>query len=158
MESTIQVFVETLNLHQENLFWPLGVYGCVWELSNQNPRVVKSRQLLDWCSGLPVYPGAPRCANYKPGSTWEHLQQAWEHLKASATSLGALTTSLGAARSAGNMPGSTNHKPGSTDEPGSTSNQCRPAGRIIIFFANAAGAPGNHSYYLLFNIFWNSCI
>jgi len=27
-----------------------------------------------------------------------------------------------------------------------------------IFFGNTAGAPGNHSYYLLFNDVYNSCI
>jgi len=32
------------------------------------------------------------------------------------------------------------------------------SGKNDIFYGNAAGAPGNHSYYLLFNDFQNSCI
>ena len=32
------------------------------------------------------------------------------------------------------------------------------SGKNIIFFGNASGVPGNHSYYLLFNDFQNLCI
>jgi hypothetical protein len=43
--------------------------------------------------------------------------------------------------------------PGSaSDKPWSTSNHCRAVGEKI-FFGNAAGVPGNHSYYILFNKF-----
>jgi len=59
----------------------------------------------------------------------------WEHLGAPTTSLGAPATSLGA--------------------PQITAEQ---SGRNNILFGNAAGAPGNHSYYFSFNNFWNSCI
>jgi hypothetical protein len=51
-------------------------------------------------------------------------------LGAPITSLGSLTTSLGA--------------------PQITVEQ---SGKNIIFFGNAAGEPGNHSYYLSFNDF-----
>jgi hypothetical protein len=32
------------------------------------------------------------------------------------------------------------------------------AGKNKFFFGNASGAPGNHSYYLSYNDFWNLCI
>ena len=32
------------------------------------------------------------------------------------------------------------------------------SGKSNIFFVNTAGAPGNCSYYLLLNAFWNSCM
>jgi len=32
------------------------------------------------------------------------------------------------------------------------------SGKYNLLFWNAAGAPGNHSYYLLFNNFQNSCM
>jgi len=94
--------------------------------------------------GLQVQLGAPGragdmtgSADDKPGSTWESRRhdwecrrQAWEHLGAQMTSLGAPVKNLGA--------------------PGITVEQ---SGRNNIFFGNTAAAPGNHSYYLLFNNF-----
>ena len=66
----------------------------------------------------------------KPGSTWQRQPQSWKHLAAPATNLGALATSLGAPRISVEQSRKNN-----------------------IFFGNAAGAPGNHSYYLSFNDF-----
>jgi len=56
-------------------------------------------------------------------SNWERRRQTWEHL-------GALATCLGAPRITVEQSGKNN-----------------------IFFGNAAGAPGNHSYYQSFNDF-----
>jgi len=63
-------------------------------------------------------------------SNWERWQQAWEHLGAPGTILGVPAASL--------------------EAPQITVEQ---SGKNNIFFGNAAGAPGNHSYYLLFNDF-----
>jgi len=65
-----------------------------------------------------------------PRSAGESFVCTWEHLGAPATSLGAPATSLGAPRITVEQSGKNN-----------------------VFFGNAAGAPGNHSYYLLFNDF-----
>jgi hypothetical protein len=66
----------------------------------------------------------------------------WEHLGAPVTRLGTPTTSLDA-------PATSLGSPRITVE---------QSGRNNIFFGNTAGAPGNHSYYLSFNDFYNSCI
>jgi len=63
--------------------------------------------------------------------------------------------------SADNKPGSTDNKPGSANtNPGSTLGAPRinvkQSGKNDLF-GNVAGAPGNHSYYLLFKDFLNSC-
>jgi len=58
---------------------------------------------------------------------WERRQQAWEHLGAPTTNLGAPATWLGAPRITVEQSGKNN-----------------------IFFGNAAGAPGNHSYCIQF--------
>jgi len=63
-----------------------------------------------------------------PESVWEHRWQLWEHLDGPATILEA---------------------PWITDQLSGTNN---------IFFWNAAGAPGNHCYYLSFHNFLNSGI
>jgi hypothetical protein len=62
------------------------------------------------------------------GNTWEHRGYFWMHLKVLVTSLG--------------MPQIT----------------VLQFGKNYIFFGNAAGEPGNHSYYLSFSDFKNSCI
>ena len=66
---------------------------------------------------------------------WERQQQAQKHLEVTATNLGAPATCQGAPRITVEQSGKNN-----------------------IFFGNAAGAPGNHSYYLSFNDLYNSCI
>jgi len=79
-----------------------------------------------------------------PRSTWERQEQAWEHLGAPTTSFGVLATNLGA--------------------PQITVEQ---SGKKIIFFGNAASAPGKHSCYSSFNdceiwctefVFWSMYI
>jgi len=70
-------------------------------------------------------------------SNWEHRRQAWEHLGALATILGVPATSLGA-------PATSLGTPRMTVE---------QSGKNNVFFGNAAGVPGNHSYYLSFNDF-----
>jgi len=72
---------------------------------------------------------------------WERQQQCWEHQGAPATNLGAPATDLGA--------------PGTSLEAFQTI--VEHSGKNI-FSGNAAGAPRNQSYYLLFNDFLNSCI
>jgi len=74
--------------------------------------------------------GTPRSAGENFGCTWEHRGHAWERQGQSWEHLGAPTTCLGAPRI--------------------TVEQSR---KNNIFFGNAAGAPGNHSYYLPFNDF-----
>jgi hypothetical protein len=98
---------------------------------------------------IPELTGPTQWPSGAPGSTWEHRRQdwecrrqAWEHLGARTTSLGAPATSLGA-------PATSLGAPRITVE---------QSGRNNIFFGNTAGAPGNHSYYLSFNDFYNSCI
>jgi len=68
----------------------------------------------------------------------ERLWYVWEQLRG-------LQRKLGGPESAGN-------------EPRSTSNQSWAVGKNIIFFGYTAGAPENHSYYLIFNDFQNLCI
>jgi len=45
-------------LHQQNVFLSLGASGSVWELSDQNSRVVESQSCLDQCSGFQVHQGS----------------------------------------------------------------------------------------------------
>jgi len=68
-----------------------------------------------------------------PRSTGENFRCTREHLEAPATSRVALPTSLG-------VPLTNLASPRITVE---------QSGKYNIFFGNAAGAPGNHSYYLL---------
>jgi len=63
-----------------------------------------------------------------PWSAGENIGCTWEHLRAPVTSLRALQICLGAPRITVEQSGKNNN-----------------------FFGNAAGAPGNHGYYLLFN-------
>jgi len=136
-------------VHQQNVYLSLWASGSVWELFNQNQRVVTSQSLSDWCSGHQVHLGAPAinlCRHMWSGDSqgsiwerwpqaWEHQWQAWEHPRAPGRCLGVPVTSLGAC-------------PITVEQ----------SGKNIIFFGNAAGLPGNHSYYILFNNFWNSWI
>jgi hypothetical protein len=64
------------------------------------------------------------------GSAGDTPGSAWERLGALPTNLGVLAICLGAPRITVEQSGKNN-----------------------IFFGNAAGSPGNHSYYLLFNDF-----
>ena len=81
--------------------------------------------------------GTPQSARGNIGCSGEHQQQAcerrgqsWEHLGAPSTSLGVPETRLGAPRIAVEQSGKNN-----------------------IVVGNAAGAPGNHSFYLSSNDF-----
>jgi len=77
--------------------------------------------------------GVPWVVEMSLGTSWragENFGSTAEHRRAPATSLGALTTSLGAPRIT-----------------------VEQSVKNIIVFGNAAGAPGNHSYYLSFNDF-----
>jgi len=82
--------------------------------------VVKSLSLLNQCSGLAVYLGAPGStgdksgsADRKSGNTWEHTKNAWEHLGAPATIMVGLSTCLRVPRSASIKAGGSDHNPGS---------------------------------------------
>jgi len=72
--------------------------------------------------------GTPWSAGENFGCTWEHLGVLVTSLGVPTRSLGALATCLGASRIT-----------------------VEQSGQNKIFFGNAAGAPGNHTYYLLFN-------
>jgi hypothetical protein len=78
--------------------------------------------------------GTPRSAGENFGCAWEHLVAPATRLEAPATCLGAPMTSLG--------------------PPWTSLGASRitvKQSRKNVFFGNAAGTPGNHSYYLLFN-------
>ena len=103
-------------VHQQNVFWLLGASGSIWELSDQNARVVKSQSILDWHPGLQVHLEAlgsvgdnSGSADHKPGSIWELQRQV---LELRCPSMG--------------PPGSAGNKSESSDlNPGSMSNDCR---------------------------------
>ena len=77
-----------------------------------------------------MHMGAPGSTDDKPGCTWEHLGEPATSLGVPTSSLGALVTSLGAPRIA-----------------------VEQSGKYNICCGNAAGVPGNHSYYISFNDF-----
>ena len=76
-----------------------------------------------------------------PRSAGENFECTWEHLRAPATSLRKLATSLGAPVTCRGAPTTSLGAPRLTVE---------QSGKNSIF-GNAAGVPGNHSYYLTFN-------
>jgi len=79
-------------VHQQNVNVSLRDSGSVWELSDQNPRVVKSQSWPDRCIGLQVNLGAPGSAGDKtgsaddqpestgdyPGSTSNRCREVWD--------------------------------------------------------------------------------
>ena len=74
--------------------------------------------------------GTPRSAGENFGTTWVRWQQAWERTRQVSEHFGVPATILGAPRIAVERSGKNN-----------------------ISFPKAAGAHGNHSYYLSFNNF-----
>jgi len=70
-----------------------------------------------------------------PLSNWEHRQHAWEHLGVLGRNLVAPATNLGAPAISLGVPRIT----------------VEQSGQNNIFFGNAAGVPGNYSYYSSFN-------
>jgi len=76
------------------------------------------------------------------GALATNLRAPATNLGAPATNLGALATNLGAPETCLGAPRIT----------------VEQSGKNNIFFGNAAGAPGNHSYNLSFNNFLNTCI
>jgi len=122
-----------IQFHQQNVSLSLGASGSVWKLSDQNPRVVKFKSILDWCSGLYVQLGAPATNlgghgrfGDNLGRAWECRQQAWKHQEVPATSLGAPKTSLGASMTCLGVLLTSLRAPQSTSEmPGSTWNDGR---------------------------------
>jgi len=93
--------------------------------------------LESWSCQIPELTGPIQWLSATPGSTrerqrkaWERRQQAWEHVGAPTTTPGAPATTLGAPRITVEQSGKNN-----------------------IFFGNAAGVPGNHSYYVSFTDF-----
>jgi len=81
---------------------------------------------------------------HNPGRTWEHQRQAREHQPQALEHLGVLATSPGAA---------TADLCVATINLGAHQITVEQFGKHIIIFGNAAGVPGNHSYYLSFNDF-----
>jgi len=84
---------------------------------------------------IPGFTGPRQWPAGAPGRTWERWRQACDHMGAPTTTLGMPATTLGA------LPLTV-----------------LQSARNNLFFGNTVGAPGNHSYYLSFNDFWNSCI
>jgi len=89
-------FCEMVELQQRNGFLPLGTSASVWELSDQNRKVVKSHSVQDGCRGVLVNLGAPAknlCGQIRSddnqGSTWDHRKQAWVHQAVPMTPLAA---------------------------------------------------------------------
>jgi len=87
--------------------------------------------------------GTSRSARENFGCTWEHLGAPATSLGVPATSLGVPVTRLSAPTTSLGAPATTLGAPQITVE---------QSGKTI-FFGNAAGAPGNHSYYSSFNDF-----
>ena len=90
-----------------------------------------------------------------PRSAGENFRCTWKHLGAPATSLGAMTTRLGAPATSLVAPATMLGAPTTSlgvpvTSLGSRRITVEQSGKNI-FFGNATGAPGNHSYYLLFN-------
>jgi len=84
-----------------------------------------------------------------PWGTGENVGCTGEHLGALARGLGAPATSLGMpARSLCALATSLGAPASSLGAPRITVEQ---SGKNYIFFGNAAGAPGHHSYYISFN-------
>jgi len=84
-----------------------------------------------------------------PRSAGENFGWTWEPLGVRATSQGVPTTSLRAPMTTLAAPITNLRAPvTSLRAPRITVER---SGKNNIFFANAAGAPGNHSYYLSFN-------
>jgi hypothetical protein len=75
-----------------------------------------------------------------PQSTRVNFGCTWEHLGTRTTSLGVPTTHLGAPATSLRAPATTLGAPSIT---------VKRSGKYV--FQNAAGIPGNHSYYLSFN-------
>jgi len=91
-----------------------------------------------------------------PRSTGENFSCTWDHLGLPATTLGSPMTSLGVpATCLGSPMTSLGALATSLGAPQITVEQ---SGKNDVFFGNAAGAPGNHRYYLSFNNFEYSCI
>jgi hypothetical protein len=91
-------------------------------------------------------------------NTWERRRQIWENLGVQATSLGLPATSLGS------LVTSLEHRRQAWDHLGEPATSLE-APRITVkqsrknnIFGYIAGAPRNHSYYVSFNNFQNSCI
>jgi len=71
-----QLYVDIL--YHQNVPMSVGGSGSVWELSDQNPRVVKSLSWLDRSSGLQVHLRAPGSAHNNPGSNSNHCKAVCE--------------------------------------------------------------------------------
>jgi len=101
------------------------MYFSHWECLRVVGPESQGGQILEFTGPMQWPSGAPGSTWECQRQAWKRQPQAWEHLGAPVTCLGAPTTSLGAPRI--------------TVEPSAKN----------IIFGNAAGVPGNHSYYLL---------
>jgi len=91
----------------------------------------------------------PRSARENIACTWQHQGAATTSLTVPTTSLRVPTTSLRAATTTLGVP---------TASLGTPLITVWLSGNNNILFGNIAGVPGNHSYYISFNDFQNSCL
>jgi hypothetical protein len=142
-ESAYLVTMILSEAHQQNVFSMLEVSRSVWEDVECKLRCINFRTVSDpkrafrlAFEATEISVGWRRSAKGvivislgTPWSTGENFVWCtWDHLQVLATSLDAPVTSLGAPRIT-----------------------VEQSGKNIIFFGNAASAPGNYNYYLLSN-------
>jgi len=142
------------DIHQQNIFQSLEASRSVWEDLECNLRYVDFRRVSDTRSAFRPALGVTGISDdlysstmggivislRTPHSAGEDFECSWEHLWVPATSLWAPTTSLGAAMKSLEAP---------TTSLGAPRITVKQSGKHNIFFGNVAGAPGNHSYYLV---------
>jgi hypothetical protein len=95
--------------------------------------------------------GTPQSARVNFGCTWKHLGAPATSLGVPTTSLGATTCSLGAPVTSLGMLKTSLGAPATCM--GAPQNIVEQSGKNNIFFGNAAGVPGYHSYNFSFNNF-----
>jgi len=104
------------------------VTGSLWECLRVVRPESQGGQIQEFTGPMQWPSGAPGRTWKRWPWLWKSRLQAWEHLGVPATSLGAPMTSLWARRIT-----------------------VEQSGKNVIFFGNAAGAPGYQSFYLSFN-------
>jgi len=168
----LKLITITPMVHQHNVFYSLEDSRSVREDEECKLRCINCRRVSDPRRGFrPAFRvtgisddcnrntmGVSVIGLGTPLSTRENVGCTWEHLRVPAIRLGAPITTLEAPGSAGIKFMSASDKSGcagdmsgcSGDKTGITSNHSLAAREKQLFW-NAAGAPGNHSYYVSFN-------
>ena len=140
--STWNFVLSRQRLHPQNIFQSLEASRSVWEEVECKLRWVNFRRVWD-----------PRRA-FRPAFRVPEISDDWY-----SSTMGVIVISLEAPRSAGeNVRCTWEHLGAPATSLGAPQITVDQSGKNNIFFGNAAGAPGNHSYYLSFNNCSNSCI